>query len=62
MARRIAAAVYPHLVAKQHQARIICACPSSGDIAAAAHQALKNLHHGLPTTIDFQPPKGGQDA
>jgi DNA modification methylase len=38
--------LYPHLVAKQHEARLAYGCPSSGTKAAAAHEALKALHQG----------------
>jgi DNA modification methylase len=48
--------VYPHLVAKQQQARIAIGCPSSGERAAASHAALIGLHHGVATDVDFAPP------
>lgn len=48
--------VYPHLVAKQQQARIAFGCPSSGEKADAAHQALIGLHRGIQTDVDFQEP------
>lgn len=49
--------VYPHLVAKQHEARIAVGCPSSGEHAAAAWEALKLLHGGSATTVDFPEPQ-----
>ena len=49
--------VYPHLVAKKHQARLLLGCPSSGERADAAHQALMGLHGGTPTDVDFKPPE-----
>jgi len=49
--------LYPYLVAKQHQARILCGCPSSGERAEAAHAALIGLHRGTPTDVDFPPPE-----
>ena len=48
--------IYPHLVAKQQQARILCGCPSSGEQAEAAHAALIALHNGIDTGVDFQTP------
>jgi DNA modification methylase len=54
--RDLLAEVYPHLVAKQHEARLAHGCPSSGDKAAAAHEALKLLHGGSTTGIDFPAP------
>jgi DNA modification methylase len=48
--------VYPHLVAKQHQARVMLGCPSSGPKAEAGHAALIDLHNGKPTDVDFPAP------
>lgn len=48
--------IYPHLVGKKHEARLLIGCPSSGEVAAATHEALKGLHNGIPTTIDFPAP------
>jgi DNA modification methylase len=48
--------LYPHLVAKRHQARILYGCPSSGDDATQAHRSLIAMHRGLPPTIDFKDP------
>lgn len=48
--------VYPHLVAKQHQARLAISCPSSGPQATAAHLSLISLHNGRQAEIDFPPP------
>lgn len=48
--------VYPHLIAKRQQARIAIGCPSSGEKASAAHEALKGIHQGIPTTLDFPAP------
>lgn len=55
-AKRIAQECYPHLVGKQHQARLLFACPSSGEAGAAAHQAMMDLHNGIPTSVDYPPP------
>ncbi len=55
-AKRLAQEVYPHLVGKQHQARLIFNCPSTGDAGAAAHQAMMDLHNGIPTEVDYAPP------
>lgn len=49
--------LYPHLVAKQRQARILCASLSSGERAEAAHEALIRLHHGEETTVDAEAPE-----
>lgn len=54
--KRIAQELYPHLVAKQHQARLIFNCPSNGDAGAAVHQAMKDLHNGISTAVDYPPP------
>lgn len=54
--KRIAREIYPHLVGKQKQARLICACPSTGDAAAKAHQAMMDLHNGVDTVIDYPAP------
>ena len=55
-ARRFVQEVYPYLVAKQQQARILIGCPSSGASADAAHQALMGLHRGSETDVDFAAP------
>lgn len=55
-AKRIAQECYPHLVGKQHQARLLFACPSSGEAGAAAHQAMMDLHNGIATDVDFPEP------
>jgi DNA modification methylase len=54
--RDVVREVYPHLVAKQHQARLLLGCPSSGPQASAAHASLMALHNGEPPTIDFPAP------
>jgi DNA methylase len=48
--------VYPYLVAKQQQARIALGCPSTGQSASDAHQALIGLHNGSSTDVDFPEP------
>ncbi len=48
--------LYPYLVAKQQQARILCGCPSSGPRAEAAHSALIDLHRTGSSGVDFDPP------
>ena len=48
--------VYPYLIGKQQQARILYGCPSSGQQADAAHEALILLHNGSETTVDFPDP------
>jgi hypothetical protein len=55
-AKRIAQEIYPHLIAKQHQARLLFACPSNGDNGAAAHQAMMDLHNGIETSVDYPAP------
>jgi DNA modification methylase len=54
--RDVVREIYPFLVAKQQQARILIGCPSTGDAAAAAHAALIALHNGDPTDVDFPIP------
>jgi DNA modification methylase len=56
-ARALLRELYPHLVAKQQEARIAHGCPSSGKGAAEAHEALKLLHGGESTGIDFGEPE-----
>lgn len=51
--REVLTEVYPHLVAKQHEARLAIGCPSSGLPASEAHESLKKLHNGHNATIDF---------
>jgi len=55
--RDIVREIYPHLTAKQQQARLLCGCPSSGKQADAAHQSLISLHNGGEATIDFPAPQ-----
>ncbi len=54
--RSIIRELYPHFVAKHHEARLLLGCPSSGDKAEAAHESLKALHNGGEATIDFPAP------
>jgi hypothetical protein len=54
--REVIREVYPHLVAKQHEARLILGCPSSGPDAERAHESLKAIHQGGTPDIDFAPP------
>jgi len=68
-ARALLRELYPHLVAKQHEARLAYGCPSSDKdtasnraTAAAAHAALKQLHGGNPTGIDFPAPESLWEA
>lgn len=48
--------LYPHLVAKQQQARILFGCPTSGERAEAAHAALIALHRTGESDVDFPAP------
>ncbi len=48
--------VYPHLVAKQQQARILYGCLPSGERAEAAHAALISLHRTGQSDVDCQEP------
>jgi DNA modification methylase len=48
--------LYPHLVAKRQQARILCGCPPSGERAEAAHAALIALHRTGESGVDFPEP------
>lgn len=56
--RWIISELYPHLIAKQHEARLLIGCPSSGDDARKAWESLKALHQGQTASIDFAPPEG----
>lgn len=55
-ARQIVREVYPYLIGKRQQARILCGCPTGGEAADAAHQALMLLHNGALTDVDFKDP------
>ncbi len=49
--------VYPHLIRKQHEARLAISCPSSGVDAEKAHLSLIAIHRGQKSTIDFPAPE-----
>jgi DNA modification methylase len=49
--------VYPYLVGKQHQARLLLGCPSSGPKAEASHAGLMTLHNGGISDVDFAAPE-----
>jgi DNA modification methylase len=55
--REVIREVYPYLVAKQHEARLVLGCPSSGVEAARAHESLKAIHQGGTPDIDFAAPE-----
>ena len=55
-ARQIVREVYPYLIGKRQQARILCGCPTNGEQADAAHQALILLHNGSATDVDSKDP------
>jgi hypothetical protein len=49
--REVIREVYPHLYAKQHEARLLLGCPPSGPDAEKAHESLKAIHQGgTPTS------------
>jgi DNA modification methylase len=48
--------LYPYLIAKQQQARILYGCPSSGERAEAAHEGLMALHRTGTSPVDFPAP------
>ncbi len=54
--RELLRELYPHLVAKQHEARIAYHSPSSGEGAEAAWLAVKALHNGEGATVDYPAP------
>lgn len=54
--REIVREVYPYLVGKRQQARLLIGCPSSGEKAEAAHAGMILLHNGSETTVDFPDP------
>ena len=54
--REIIKEVYPYLVGKKHEARLILGCPSSGDQAEKSHAGLMRLHNGGDAGIDFPEP------
>lgn len=56
-ARQIVREVYPYLIGKRQQARILCGCPTNGDQADDAHRALMLLHNGGLTDVDFKEPE-----
>lgn len=55
--RAVIREVYPYLVAKQHEARLVIGCPSSGPKATEAWEAVKTLHGGGTPSADFAPPE-----
>ena len=55
--RDVVKEVYPHLIAKQHQARVLLGCPTGGASAEASHAALMLLHNGGLTDVDFAAPE-----
>ena len=55
-AKGIAREIYPYLVAKQQQCRIICGAPANGPKAEAGWLGLKALHSGSTTEADFPEP------
>lgn len=55
--RNVIQEVYPYLVGKQHEARLVLGCPSSGPDAEKAHANLIKLHNGFPADIDFPAPE-----
>jgi hypothetical protein len=56
--RWIVQELYPHMLAKRHEARLLLGCPSSGDDARKAWESLKALHQGQSADIDFREPEG----
>jgi hypothetical protein len=56
--REVIRELYPHFIAKQHEARLLLGCPSSGEDARKAHESLKAIHQGQEACIDFRPPEG----
>lgn len=49
--------LYPHMIAKQHEARLVLGCPSSGPEAEKAWMACKAIHQGASCVeIDFPVP------
>ena len=54
--REVIRELYPHFVAKQHQARLLLS-PSSGPQAEKAHRSLIALHNGGTPDIDFPEPE-----
>ncbi len=54
--------IYPYLIGKKHEARLALGCPSSGQDATNAWQALKLLHAGSETTVDFPAPPSLYEA
>jgi DNA modification methylase len=55
--RWIVEEIYPYLVGKQQEARLLLGCPSSGEMAEKAHRGLMELHNGRIPDIDFPAPK-----
>jgi hypothetical protein len=55
-AKAVLREVYPHLVAKQHEARLALGMPPSGDVAKACFEGLKALHRGEVPGIDRPAP------
>lgn len=56
-ARQLLLEVYPFLIQKQQEARLALGCPPSGPQATAAWVALKNIHKGGASDVDFPEPE-----
>jgi DNA modification methylase len=54
--REVIREIYPFLVGKQHEARLVLGCPPSGPDAEKAHSSLISLHNGFDACIDFPAP------
>jgi len=55
-AKQISAEIYPYIVGKRQQCRIVYNLPSNGEKALASWEAMKMLHAGLSASIDFNEP------
>lgn len=55
-ARSILREIYPHMISKRQEARIAHGSPSSRERATAAWLALKDIHKGRNSSIDFDEP------
>lgn len=55
-AREVLREVYPHLIGKAQQARLVVALASSGQKATATWEAVKALHQGESTPVDAPAP------
>lgn len=51
--KQIIKEIYPYLVSKRHQARLLLNCPLHGEMAEDIFMAIKDLHNMREVLLDF---------